>query len=160
MPGFSQQSLNYNARSANTVIMMIGTQPILFAQTVTHSFELGTEGFYGIGSAKPQEIQQLKAAPTITLDNFQLTAAGQLASQGNNAYLSSLIANNEFNISIVDGATGVAIYTYVGCVASNFSESIPTNQPISDTVTFLALDVLDTSGQSILNGPSALPTAL
>ena len=158
MPAFGQSQLNYNARSGNTVTIMIGSQPIAFAQTVSHTFEFGTEAFHGVGSAKPQEIQQLKVQPQITVDNFALTSNGQqlVEALGINPPLSSLLANNSFNIAIVDGSTSEALFTYVGSVASNYNMNIPANQPITEAITFMAMDVLDDTGQSILNGPNAL----
>lgn len=154
MPAFKQSALQYRARNANSVTVMVGDQVVGFAQTTSHSFDFGTQGLYGIGSAQPQEIQQLRVAPQITLDSLALTNAGKQI-LGESATLSSILANNQFNMHVVDGATGDSLYTYVGCVASNFSENIPQNQPITDTITFLALDVLDQTGQSILNVGSA-----
>jgi hypothetical protein len=34
--------------------------------------------------------------------------------------------------------------------------NIPANQPVTEAITFMAQDVLDGTGQSILNGPNAL----
>jgi hypothetical protein len=155
MPGFNNQQLAYNVRSGNQVVLLIGDQAIAFCQTVTHTFDLGAEGLYGVGTAKPQEIQQLRVAPQITVDSFALTDLGQsILSNGTN--LASLLANNKFNLCVVDGTTDTALYTYVGGVASNFSETVATNRPITDAVTFLCMDVLDQTGLSILNGPNAL----
>lgn len=154
MPSFNQQQLAYRAQNGNTVTVMIGDEPIAFAQNVSHSFELGTESLYGVGSAKPQEIQQLRVQPTITLNNFALTALGeQLVQEG--VPLPFIIANNQFNISIVDGLTGAVRFTYVGAVASNFSESIPSNQVLTQDVSFLCMDVLGPQGTSLLDGPNA-----
>lgn len=150
MPGFNQQQLAYNARNANSVTIMVGDQPVGFAQTTSHSMDFGTEGLYGVGTAMPQEIQQLRNSMSITLDAFSLTAAGLLA-LGQPSNLASVLANNQFNLHVIDGATGQALFTYVGCVANNFSENIPANQPISDSITFTAIDVLDSTGQSIVN---------
>lgn len=155
MPGFNPQQLSYRARNANMSVVLVGDQPIAFAQTVNHSFALGTEGLYGIGTAKPQEQQQLRVAPQISIDNFALTSVGNNLIQ-NGVTFASLIANNQFNICIVDGQTNEALFTYVGCVADNFSESIAANRPITDAIAFNAMDVLDQTGKSILNGPNAL----
>ena len=154
MPGFSPQQLNYQARNANSAVILIGDQPLAFAQTVNHRFGLGTEVLYGVGSAKPQEIQQLRDSPEITIDNFSLTNVGATIIQ-NSVVFASIIANNQFNISIVDGIKNVVLYTYVGCTARDFSESIAANRPITDAISFDAMDVLDQTGQSILNGPNA-----
>jgi len=165
MPGFNQQQLAYKARNANSVTIMIGDQPIGFAQTTSHAFDFGSEQLYGIGSSMPQEVQQLRISPNITLDSFALTTLG-LRALGYPTNLASVLANNQFNFFVVDGQSGQALYTYVGAVASNFNENIPTNRPITDAITFLCMDVLDSSGQSILNQgnsyavPTQVPTGV
>lgn len=160
MPGFNPSQLNYSALNANEVVLLIGAQPIAFAQTVNHRFSFGTEMLYGVGNAKPQEIQQLRIAPEVTLDNFALTSSGNNLIQGGTNF-ASIIANNQFNIAVTNGVTGNVLYTYVGCVARDFSESIASNRPVTDAITFDAMDVLDQTGQSILNGPQAyqIPSA-
>ena len=155
MPGFNAQQLAQQVRNANSVVVLIGDQPLAFAQTVTHSFDFGTEGLYGIGTAKPQEIQQLKIAPEVTVDQFNLSALGVQLLQSGQSF-ASLIANNSFNICIVDGSTNAAILTYTGSVASNYSETIASNRPITDAIRFMSLDVLGPDGVSILNGPDAI----
>lgn len=155
MPAFNQQQVAYKARNANSVVVLIGDQPVAFAQTVNHTFGYMTEGMYGVGTAKPQEIQQLKVAPEITVESFALTELGESVTQ-NGLFLPSLLSNNKFNLSIVDGVTNTALLTYVGCVSSDYSETIGANRPVSDTYRFLAMDVLDGTGVSILNGPNAL----
>lgn len=155
MPGYNPQQLAYNVRNGNSVAILIGDLTVAFAQTVSHSFGFGTEGIYGVGTAKPQEIQQLKNAPTVTVDTFALTAAGvSLITAGQT--LPALLANNSFSVCIVDGISNKAQLTYVGCVCSDFNESIGANRPVTDTITFLAMDVLNPDGVSILNGPNAI----
>lgn len=154
MPGFNQQQLNYKVRNANSVVMLLGDQEIAFGQTATLTSELGTEGMYGIGSAKPQEIQQLKFAPSITLDFFALTEEG-IAYLGYPATLGDVIAGNQFNFFVMN-ASGLAIQTYVGATASNYNTNYPANQPVTESITFLAMDILDRYGQSILTSNSAM----
>lgn len=154
MPGFQQTQLAYSARNANSVVVLIGAVAVAFAQTVGHDFGYTTDQFYGVGSAKPQEIQQLRVGPTITLSEFALTTAGQQLIQGGQS-LASLLSNNAFNLHVVDGPSGEPLFTYVGAVASSFNENIPTNQPITDNITFMAMDVLGPDGTSLLNIPSS-----
>lgn len=117
---------------------------------------MGTEQLYGIGSAKPQEIQQLRMSPAFTLDSFALTAAGQNLLQGGQN-LSYLLAGNQYEMIVYDGLGKAAVYTYVGAKCSNFGENIPANAPVRDTYSFLALDVLDLNGNSIMDdGNNAL----
>lgn len=155
MPGYSAKTLVNQARNANTVAVMLGDQVVAFAQTASHSFSFGAEQLYGIGSALPQEIQQLKISPTISLSMFALTAVGtqQLAGNVNIGYS---LGNVQYDLHIVDGNTNDVIFTYVGAVAQNFSESIQANQPVSQDIPFLALDVWDVNGDSILNSGNAI----
>jgi hypothetical protein len=157
VPGFNQQQLAYSVQNGNSVTILLGDAPIAFGQTIGHSNDYGTEGLYGVGTAKPQEIQQLKIAPNVSIDRFVLTQAG-IAKYGNNVPLTSILANNQFSISVVDGVAGITLYTYVGAVATRYSDSIGSNRPITETIDFLALDVLDQTGQSIMEGPNALTT--
>jgi hypothetical protein len=153
MPGFNQQQLLYKVQNANAVSIMIGNQIIGFAQTVATGIDMGGEGLYGIGSAKPQEIQQLKFTNTITLDSYKLTAEG-LAFFGETADIVTILAFNSFNFFLLDN-DGTAFLSYVGAVAGNTNQNIATNQLVTQGISFLALDVLDSDGNSVLNSNSA-----
>lgn len=154
MPGFSPQSLAYRVANANAALIVIGDQVLAFCQTTTHSFAFGTEPLYGVGTAKPQEIQQLRVLPSITVDNFALSEVGTTLLEGGQSF-ASIIANNQFTISVVDGITGLTRFSYIGCTANDFNETVAANRPITDAITFTAMDVLDQTGQSILNGQNA-----
>lgn len=158
MPGYNQTQLNYKVRNANGVSILIGDQLVGFGQSSSPTQDFGTEALYGIGSAKPQEIQQLKFSQSITLDSFQLTDEG-LAYFGITAELGTILANNQFNIFLLDGS-GNAMLSYVGCVASSKNLSIPVNQIVTEAITFMALDVLGPDGTSLLesNGADAFNT--
>ena len=139
---------------------MLGDQIMYFAQTVGHQIPFGAEQLYGIGSALPQEVQQLRVSPQISLDSFALTEAGLTALQGG-VNLNYILAGQVYDFHVYDGLTNAVKYTYVGCKCQNFAESIPTNAPSRDTYSFLALDVLDSNGVSILNtGENALTAAV
>jgi hypothetical protein len=159
MPGFNNVATANNVRNGNRVALMIGDTIIYFAQTMGHQFPFGTEQLYGIGSAKPQEVQQLRISPQITVDTFSLTEQGQQTFQGG-VSLPYILAGNEFDIHVYDGPTNTVIFTYVGCKAQNFSESVPANAPVRDAYSFLAMDVLDNDGNSVLDtGENALSVA-
>lgn len=154
MPSFNAQKVSYRARSANTVMIMIGDQDIGFAQTMSLTFDFGSEQLYGIGTQMPQEVQQLRVSPTITLDSFALTANG-IALLGYTANLSTILAGNNFTITVLDKDKTTVLFTYKGCTASNFNENIPTNRPIMDAITFMCLDVVNSAGDSVLNSGNA-----
>ncbi len=159
MPGFQPQTVANNVSNGNQVAVLLGDQIMYFAQTVGHQYPFGTEQLYGIGSALPQEIQQLRVSPQISLDSFALTTQGVNALQGGTD-LNYILAGNVFDFHVYDGLTNTIKFTYVGCKCQNFAQSIPTNAPMRDTYSFLAMDVLNAQGNSILNtGENAISIA-
>jgi hypothetical protein len=153
MPGYNQQQLLYKVQNANACSIMIGEQLIGFGQTAATGIDMGGEGLYGIGSAKPQEIQQLKFTNNFTLDKFRLTAEG-LAFFGETVQLQTILAYNAFDFFLLD-TDGTAFLSYVGAVCTTTNLNIAANQPLTEGISFLALDVLDSSGVSVLNSNSA-----
>lgn len=150
MPGFNPKSQALSVRNGNQVQILLGDQPIAFAQTTGHQISMGTEQLYGIGSALPQEIQQLRMSPAFTVDTFALTQAGNnLLQAGQN--LDYILAGKQFTMHVYDGLTGTIVYTYVGAKAQNLSQNIPANAPVRTNYSFLAQDVLDPLGNSLLN---------
>ena len=157
MPSFKQQTLNNRVRNANTVLILVGDQEIGFGQTSTFDTNFGTMTLYGIGSAKPQDIQQLKFAPRVTLDNYQLSDTG-ISILGYPSTMMEVLANNSFNIYMMN-SQGAPLITYVGAVAENITTTAAANQPITEAQAFQCMDVLDPTGVSILNSNSALMVA-
>ena len=154
MPGFQPATLAYSALNGNSVAVLIGTTAIAFAQSVTHGSPFGTEGIYGIGSAKPQEIQQLKVSPHIQLEAFTLTPSGvDLLTGGTNIIYN--LANTAFDLHVFNSLNNATMYTYVAAVAQDYGQNIPANQLMRDPISFLAMDVLNNLGQSMLNIPGA-----
>ena len=129
---------------------MLGNQVVAFAQTTSHQIAMGAEQLYGIGSQKPQEIQQLRMSPAFTLDQFALTQAGITLLQGGEN-LDYLLAGRSYNMHVIDGITNQVVFTYVGAKAQNMAQNIPANAPVRTTYSFLALDVLDPDGVSIMD---------
>lgn len=154
MPGFNAQQMHNKVRNTNEVALLVGDQVVGFGQSSSFGVDFGTEGLYGIGNAKTQEIQQLKNSLTVSLDMFQLTNSG-LAYLGQPSDIAEVLANNQFSIAIMD-ASGNPIRTAVGCTAQNVSISMAANQPITEAVSFLAMDLLGPSGLSLLNSGGAL----
>jgi hypothetical protein len=150
VPGFNPTQTALQVQNGNTVAVLLGDQVVAYAQTLGHQNSFGGEQLYGIGSALPQEIQQLRMSPAFTLDQFSLTQAGTALLQGGQN-LNYILAGNQFDMAVFDGLTGTALFTYVGAKCQNFSQSIPSNAPVRSTYSFLALDVLNPAGASILN---------
>lgn len=153
MPGYNQQQLLYKVQNANACSILIGDVVVGFGQTMAPTMDFGTEGIYGIGSPKPQEIQQLRFSNVITLDKYRLTKEGE-AFFGVTTPLWTLLANNYFDFFLLD-ENGDAFLAYVGAVAQNNNLSINANTPLTEGMSFLALDVLDSQGQSVLNSNAA-----
>ena len=154
MPGFNAQQLSYKVQSGNSVVIMIGDQVVAFAQTSDQAVDFGTDTLYGIGTAKPQEIQQLRFSPTISITSFVLTNQGIIALNYPSNLL-QVLANNQFDLHVMD-ASGIPLLTFVGCVAGNYNQNVPANAIITENIAFQSMDVLDSTGQSILNGNFAL----
>jgi hypothetical protein len=156
VPGFNGTTTALNVQNGNSVAIMLGDQVVAFAQTTGHQISMGGEQLYGIGSAMPQEIQQLRMSPAFTLDSFSLTQAGAtLLQAGQN--LNYLLAGKQYDMSVFDGLTGTVLFTYVSSKCQNFSQNIPVNAPVRSTYSFLALDVIDNEGNSIIDdGNNAL----
>lgn len=153
MPSYSPEVLAYKVRNANACSIMVGSQLIGFGQTAATAVDMGGEGLYGIGSQKPQEIQQLKFTNTFTLDRLMLTDEGS-AFFGESAQWITILANNSLNFFLLD-TDGTAFLSYVGAVATTTNTNIAANQPLTEGTSFLALDVLSADGISVLNGNSA-----
>lgn len=150
MTGFSPQQQVANVQTGNQVAVVIGGTVLMFAQTVGLTLPLGAEQLYGIGTSKPQEIPQLRMSPQCTLDNFKLTQAGYNALQGGQN-LAFILVDNNFDLYVYDGITGATLIVYVGAKAQNYAQNIPVNAVVRETLTFLAMDVLDGQGNSIMN---------
>ena len=157
MSSFQQQQLNYKVQNANAVECLLGDQVIAFCQTTTLSDSMGAEQLYGVGSSLPQEVQQLKLSPSLTIDYFELTPEGY-AFLGYPSTLAEVLANNEFSFSVF-GANGIPVLTYVGAVAGDYNSNIAANQPVTSSISFLAMDILDPLGSSILNSNSVIQVA-
>lgn len=151
---FGQQELKNRALSANDVTIMVGDVVVALGQTTASAINWGTDQFYGIGSPKPQDIQQLKFSPTIDIDSFALTPDG-LGIFGYPSTIAEVLAGNSFEIHIMS-RSGDPLLTFVGCVSSNFNLNIPANQVVTQTINFQSMDVLDALGNSIMASNSAL----
>lgn len=153
MPGFNQQLINAKVASANETAILVGDQPIAFGQTAGVSLGYGAEELYGVGNAKPQEIQQFKFNIGVTLSALKMTQAG-LNAVGQNAPWLKVLTNTELTFHLVDDK-GNSIMTIIGCTAGSYSSNIPANQPITEDISFMALDILDENGDSYLDSGGA-----
>ena len=153
MPGYNQQQIDPQVLSGNQVAILAGEQLIGFGQSADPSIDFGAEFLYGIGSAKPQEIQQFKIGSTISLSKMMLTDHG-IALVGSSTPWVSILANNDIDLHMMD-PNGKPILTYVGCVAGSVSMNIPANQPVTENTSFMAIDVLGPDGSSVLRSNDA-----
>jgi hypothetical protein len=155
MSGFNQQTLKYNVQNSNNVTVHIGDIPVAFGQTFTFATTFGAQNLYGVGAITPQEIQQLLASMTITVDAFQLSEQGLRYFNYPSTY-SEVLFNNKFDIVVLD-SQGNTKFTYIGAVCDNQSVNIPTNQVLMESLTFQAQDVLAANGLSIFAQPPTVP---
>lgn len=138
---------------------MVGDLVVAFAQTSGGQISFGTEQLYGVGTALPQEVQQLRVSPSFSLDAFSLTANG-LTVLGAGQRLEYILAGKSFDMHVIDGITNTTLYSFISAKAQNVSLSVPANAPLRTTYAFLALDVTDIFGNSIINaGDNAIAIA-
>lgn len=149
MPNINAEALKYAIRNSNDVQITLGTDTVAFGQTLTDSVAFGTDSFCGVGTARPQEIQQLRITPSITLDFLSLTAKGRTLLNNPTDWL-TVLNQNSFDIHLLD-SSGSTFRTYAGAVADNCSHSGSTDQPITAPITFQARDVLDANGISVFH---------
>ena len=150
MPGYAPQTITNNVMTGNNVAVMVGDLVVAFAQTSGSQISFGTEQLYGVGTARPQEVQQLRVSPSFSLDAFSLTAHG-LVVLGGSQRLEYILAGKSFEMHLLDGVANAILYTYIGAKAQNVSHNIPANAPLRTTYAFLALDVIDNLGNSIID---------
>lgn len=149
MAGYSPTALANKVRNGNSVSILVGDQIVGFAQNLTVATGTGAESLYGVGSAKPQENQQLRFSINVSLDSLELTEEG-MNYFGITTSWAEVIMGNKLTFHEVDYA-GNTLRTVVGCVAENFTVTTPVNQPITQTTSFIGMDVLNSSGKSILS---------
>jgi hypothetical protein len=150
MPGYSPATIQNSVQSGNNVAVLLGDVVIAFAQTIGHQISMGTEQLYGIGTSKPQEVQQMRFSPSFSLDSFSLTQHG-MTTLGSGQRLEYILAGKSFDMHVLDGITNTTMFTYVMAKAQNMSQNIPANAPLRSTYAFLALDVIDNHGNSIID---------
>ncbi len=147
---FQATPLNYKVQNTNSVSILMGSEPIAFAQSSSFGINFGTIPLKGIGSAKPQEILQDDFTPTISINSLVMTPGGLNLVQSPGSQ-SAVLANSSYTILML-GEGFLPIYYFVGCVCNDFNVSLSANAPMSQTMTFTAMDVLDPFGISILVG--------
>jgi len=153
MPGFNAKTAVYKAENGNNIVILVGDQIIGFAQSSNYGIDFGAEGIMGIGSALPQEIQQLKISPTVSLSNMMLTAAGISALGSPQTWL-SVLANTQLDFAFVRG-DGTVMVNFISCTAGSYATDVPANQVLTEQTSFLAMDVTDNNGNSLLASNSA-----
>lgn len=149
MAGYSPTALANKVRNANGVSILVGDQIVGFAQNLSVAINTGAESLYGVGSAKPQENQQLRFDVSVSLDSLELTEEGMAYFGITTTWVKALMGN-ALTFHEVD-YSGKTLQTVVGCVAQNFTRTTPVNQPITQATSFLCMDVLDSTGASVLS---------
>jgi hypothetical protein len=150
MPGYQPQQIANNVMTGNNAVIMVGDEVVMFAQTSGSQVSYGTEQLYGVGTAKPQEVQQLRVSPSFSLDALTLTQHG-MNLYGAGTRLEYILAGKSFNIHIVDGVSKTTLYTHVNAKAQNVNTAVPANAPLRSTYAFLSLDVIDKNGNSLID---------
>jgi hypothetical protein len=143
----------YRARNGNQCIIFVGATPIAFAEAFDFTIDYGAQQVYGIGSEKPQDLQQLKFAPRFSLRSIELTTQGQLLVGSGQANLRNYLGNNYFNVGVFTADDSIIDLTFLMAMATSVRTTIPANGLVTDTFDCLAMDVINELGQSLAGNP-------
>ena len=147
---FNPTPITQQVMTANNVVILLGTQEIGFGQGVMFNANFNARSLYGVGSQKPQEIQSQIFKPSVGVSSLLLSNIG-VTLLNYPSTLGDLLGLNQFNI-VMMGYNDIPLYTYVECTATEYDVSVPLNKPILEIIKFMAMDVVDITGVSILTG--------
>lgn len=129
-----------SVETGNSVIIMIGTEIVGRAQSLTAERSFGTTGVYEIGSIMPQEHVFLRFEGSITVNRLRLRKTNfykkGVASVGDDVLKKGVI-----DISLVNNVSGEksVIETYSGCSIDTYNTEIRANEIASEEARFLYL---------------------
>jgi hypothetical protein len=147
---FNPTKITQQVMTSNNVIIMLGIQEIAFGQGAAFNSNYNAQVQYGVGSQKPQEIQSQTFLPSVGISTLLLSNVGATLLNYPST-LGDLLGLNQFNI-VMMGYNDLPMYTYVECTATEYDVSAPVNKPITEVIKFIAMDVVDISGISVLTG--------
>lgn len=151
--GYTPIPAVYRARNGNQCVIFVGTTPIAFAEAFDFTIDYGAQQVYGIGSEKPQDLQQLKFAPRFSLRSIELTAEGVgLVGSGQNN-LRNYLGNNYFNVGVFTADDAIIDLAFLMAMATSVRTTIPANGLVTDTFDCLAMDAINVLGLSLAGDP-------
>ena len=150
MYSFNPTPIAQQVMTANNVVILLGIQEIGFGQGVFFDTDFNALPLHGVGSQKPQEIQSQVFRPYVDILMLNLSNLG-LTLLNYPSTLGDLLGLNQFNI-VMMGYNSLPMYTFVECTATRYNVGVPVNRPIVEQIRFMAMDVLDVMGVSILTG--------
>lgn len=150
MSNFNPIPIAQQVMTANNVVILLGIQEIGFGQGVFFDTDFNALPLHGIGSQKPQEIQSQVFRPYVDILMLNLSNIG-LTLLNYPSTLGDLLGLNQFNI-VMMGYNNLPMYTFVECTATRYNVGVSVSRPITEQIRFMAMDVLDVMGVSILTG--------
>ena len=153
---FDGNVLNYSVQNSNSVTILLGATPIAFGQSVEWGISFGLIPIKGIGSAKPQELLQDNLTAIVTVDSLVMVPSLLYPNASPSANASVLGSGTQTINIVMTGNSPLDLAYFTDCTCDQFLFSVRTNQPLTQRMTFFAMDVLDEFGISILQGDTLL----
>ena len=153
---YKASPLSYSVQNSNSVSVLVGSVPVAFGQSVEWGISFGTVQIKGIGTVKPQEILQDNLTATVTIRSLVMVPSLLYPNAAPSAYASILGSGTQtINIALTGNSPADLLY-FTDCTCDQFLVSLRTNKPLTQQFTFLAMDVLDQFGISVLQGDPLL----
>ena len=129
-----------SVETGNSVIIMIGTEIVGRAQSLTAERSFGTTGVYEIGSIMPQEHVFLRFEGSITVNRLRLRKKN-FYKKGVASVGEDVLKKGVIEISLVNNVSGEksVIETYSGCSIDTYNTEIRANEIASEEARFLYL---------------------
>lgn len=129
-----------SVETGNSVVIMVDTEIIGRAQSLTAERSFGTTGVYEIGSIMPQEHVFLRFEGTVTLNRLRLRKKNffkkGIASVGEDVLRKGVI-----DISLINNVSGqkTVLETYSGCSIDTYNTEVRANEIATEEARFYYL---------------------
>lgn len=129
-----------SVETGNSVVIMVGTEIIGRAQSLTAERSFGTTGVYEIGSIMPQEHVFLRFEGTVTLNRMRLRT-DNFYKKGIASVGEDVLSKGVLEISLCDnvGGSKTVIETYSGCSIDTYNTEVRANEIATEEARFYYL---------------------
>ncbi|MCL6444828.1 MAG: hypothetical protein K6T83_15465 [Alicyclobacillus sp.] len=138
-PAMNMSGFSANLEQGSQIYIMVGGQAIGYISQLTENENYGTEGFYGLGTIMPLELQPLKWTGSLTINGARVyNASWQSAFLYPGSYI---LQQGLVNIVVYNLITGKPDKVYLGCAPSTYGTTYAANAYTLQNGTWYYLNV-------------------